>query len=108
METDTSVSSIKLMNQDLVKLDQFDGTNFTRWHDKLKFLLTMLKIFYILDPELEPILEPNDKDTESWAQEEARGRVDMSWKHLQRSLGSSLQPLHVHTIDKGYLKRARV
>ena len=52
------------MNQDLVKLDRFDGTNFTRWQDKLKFLLTALKIFYILDPELAPIPEPQDNDNE--------------------------------------------
>jgi len=37
------------MNQDFVKLDKFDGTNFTRWQDKMKFLLTALKIFYVLD-----------------------------------------------------------
>ena len=64
METETSVGTIKLMNQDLVKLDRFDGTNFTWWQDKLKFLLTALKIYYILDPELAPIPKPNDKDTE--------------------------------------------
>ena len=29
MEMETSVAIIKLMNQDLVKLDRFDATNFT-------------------------------------------------------------------------------
>ena len=52
------------MIQDLVKLNRFDGTNFTRWQDKLKFLLTALKIFYILDPELESLPELSDKDTD--------------------------------------------
>uniref|UniRef100_F6I3U5 ADP-ribosyl cyclase/cyclic ADP-ribose hydrolase n=1 Tax=Vitis vinifera TaxID=29760 RepID=F6I3U5_VITVI len=26
--------TIKIMNQDLVRLDRFDGSNFTRWQDK--------------------------------------------------------------------------
>ncbi|KAL6314809.1 hypothetical protein AAG906_027160 [Vitis piasezkii] len=43
------------MNQDLVRLDRFDGSNFTRWQDKVRFLLTALKIFYILDPTLAPL-----------------------------------------------------
>ena len=64
METETYVATIKLMNQDLVKLDYFDGTNFTRWQDKMKFLLTALKIFYVLDPELAAIPEPTEEDTE--------------------------------------------
>ncbi|KAL6315951.1 hypothetical protein AAG906_013785 [Vitis piasezkii] len=43
------------MNQDLVRLDRFDGSNFTRWQEKVRFLLTALKIFYILDPTLAPL-----------------------------------------------------
>ena len=51
------MESLKLMNQDMVKLDRFDGNNFSRWQDKMKFLLTALKIFYILDPDLPPVPE---------------------------------------------------
>ncbi|KAL6350820.1 hypothetical protein AAG906_031406 [Vitis piasezkii] len=51
--------TIKIMNQDLVRLDRFDGSNFTRWQDKVRFLLTALKIFYILDPTLAPL--PNQR-----------------------------------------------
>ena len=64
MENDTINATIKMMNQDFVHLDRFDGTNFTHWQDKLKFLLTALKIYYVLDPELEAIPAPSDKDTE--------------------------------------------
>ena len=31
--------TLKIMNQDFVKLDHFNGTNFTRWQDKMKFYL---------------------------------------------------------------------
>ena len=50
--------SIKVMNQDMVKLDRFDGNNFSRWQDKMMFLLTALKISYILNPNLQPIEDP--------------------------------------------------
>ncbi|KAK1365351.1 hypothetical protein POM88_040912 [Heracleum sosnowskyi] len=51
------MESLKWMNQDMVKLDMFDGSNFSCWQDKMKFLLTALKIFYILAPDLPPIIE---------------------------------------------------
>ena len=54
---------IKIMNQDLVRLDRFDGYNFTMWQDKVRFLLTALKICYILDPALAPLPEPKEDDT---------------------------------------------
>lgn len=44
------------MNQEYTKLDRFDGMNYTHWQDKLMFLLTTLKVSYVLDPDLEPIL----------------------------------------------------
>ncbi|XP_030514472.2 uncharacterized protein LOC115728266 [Rhodamnia argentea] len=50
--------TIKVMNRDMVKLDRFDGNNFSRWKDKKMFLLTALKISYILDPNLVPIEDP--------------------------------------------------
>ena len=64
MENETANATIKLMNQDFVRLDRFDGANFTRWKDKLKFMLTALKIYYVLDPDLPPISQPSDKDTD--------------------------------------------
>ena len=73
METETFVATIKLMNQDLVKLDHFDWTNFTQQQDKLKFLLTTLKIFYVLDLELAAIPEPTEEDTDKrWAERKKR------------------------------------
>ncbi|GAV64739.1 UBN2_2 domain-containing protein [Cephalotus follicularis] len=46
----------------MVKLDRFEGNNFARWQDKMIFLLTALKIYYILDPNLLPIEEPVPTD----------------------------------------------
>ena len=58
-------NTVTMMNQDFVRLDRFDGTNFLRWKDKLKFLLTALKIYYVLDPNLTPITPPTNEDTET-------------------------------------------
>jgi hypothetical protein len=44
MEGGSDVTDFKVMNQEFMKLDMFDGTNFTSWQDKMKFLLTTLKI----------------------------------------------------------------
>ncbi|GJU78150.1 copia-like retrotransposon [Tanacetum coccineum] len=47
--------NFRMMNQECVKLDKFDGCTYTRWAEKMKFLLIVLKIYYVLDPELPPI-----------------------------------------------------
>ncbi|KAK4383346.1 hypothetical protein Sango_2783700 [Sesamum angolense] len=41
---------MKMMNQDFVKLVCFDRSNYPRWKDNMMFLLTFLKVTYILDP----------------------------------------------------------
>ena len=55
-------SAFKVMNQDFMKLDRFDGTNYTRWKDKMMFFLTALKVAYVLDPNLPqiPVSSPNE------------------------------------------------
>ncbi|KAK3010678.1 hypothetical protein RJ639_011281 [Escallonia herrerae] len=58
------MAAFQVMNQDFMKLDRFDGTNFTRWHDKMMFLLTALKVQYVLDPNLPPLLEITDNDSD--------------------------------------------
>ena len=40
--------AVKFMHQDLVRLDSFDGSNFWRWQQKVLFLLTSLKVAYVL------------------------------------------------------------
>ena len=57
-------NTVTMMNQGFVRLDRFDGTNFLQWKYKLKFLLTALKIYYVLDPNLTLIAPPTNEDTE--------------------------------------------
>ena len=53
-----------MVNQELVKLNRFDGINFVRWKDKMMFLLTTLKISYILDPNLFEISASTSEDND--------------------------------------------
>ncbi|XP_022846350.1 uncharacterized protein LOC111369098 [Olea europaea var. sylvestris] len=93
------MATIKLMNQDLVRLDRFDGTNFTRWQDKLKFLLTALKIFYILDPELTPLPEPTNGETEAVRAERQKRQEDelICRGHILNALSDRLYDLYTNT-----------
>ena len=55
----------KLFNPDMMKLDRFDGMNFTRWKDKLIFILTELGVAYLLPNTKLPIIPaPTDCDTD--------------------------------------------
>ena len=38
MEGISDVLALKMLNHELVKLDLFDGTNFSQWKDKMTFL----------------------------------------------------------------------
>ena len=64
MEGASDVFTLKMLNHELMKLDRFDGTNFSRWKEKMKFLLTALKLFYVLDPNLMPFPLASDEDTD--------------------------------------------
>jgi len=57
MADSTSSASFKVLNQDFVKFDCFDGTNFNCWKDKMMFLLMALNVACVLNPLLETILE---------------------------------------------------
>ncbi|XP_073059693.1 uncharacterized protein [Primulina eburnea] len=99
MESGTNMATLKFMNQDMVKLDRFDGTNFTRWQDKLKFLLTAMKIFYILDPNLEEIPAPTDgENKELRAKREKRQEDDLMCRgHILNALSDRLYDLYTNT-----------
>ncbi|GAV89403.1 UBN2_2 domain-containing protein [Cephalotus follicularis] len=75
--------SIKVMIQDMVKLDRFDGNNFARWQDKMKFLLTILIIYFILDPNLQPIEDHVPATDETQTNAEALERVNQERKKCE-------------------------
>ena len=64
MEGASDVSTLKKLNHELMKLDCFDGANFSWWKDKMKFLLTALKLFHVLDPNLMHFPPASDEDTD--------------------------------------------
>nr|KAJ0188051.1 hypothetical protein LSAT_V11C900477710 [Lactuca sativa] len=61
-----TTASLHFMNQEFAKLDQFDGQNYTRWAEKVKFMLHVLKLSFVLDPKPAPIADnPIPKEGES-------------------------------------------
>ena len=69
-------SAFKVMNQDFMKLDRFDGTNYTRWKDKMMFFLTALKVAYVLDPNLPQIPVSSPNETENVKEERTKRQED--------------------------------
>ena len=98
----------KTMNQDFVKLDKFDGSNFIRWQDKMKFLLTVLKIFYVLDPNLQPIQSPTPEDTKQLKEQRIKREEDelVCRGHILNTLSDRLYDL-VTNFSKGNLESTR-
>ncbi|XP_038687556.1 uncharacterized protein LOC119986939 [Tripterygium wilfordii] len=96
MENTTTRSSFSFMQPYHVKLDRFDGTNFTRWQDKMIFLLTALKISYILDPELQPFPEPSENDTDQIKADRKKREEDelMCRGHILNTLSDRLYDLY--------------
>ena len=43
------------MNQEFAKTDRLHGHKYSRWADKVKFMLHVLKLAYVFDPKLAPI-----------------------------------------------------
>ena len=96
MEGTSDVSVLKMLNHELVKLDRFDGTNFNRWKDKMKFLLTALKLFYVLDPNLMPFPTTSDENTdEIKAQRKKREEDELICRgHILNTLLNCLNDLY--------------
>ena len=85
-----------MLNHELVKLDRFDGTNFSRWKDKMKFLLTALRLFYVLDQNLIPFPIASDEDTdEIKAQRKKREEDELICRgHILNNLSNHLYDLY--------------
>ena len=91
--------TIKIMNQDLLRLDRFDGSNFTRWQHKVRFMLMAVKIFYILDPTLAPLLEPKeDNIAELVAKRKKREEDKLICRgHILKALSNRKYDLYTNT-----------
>ncbi|GKV35218.1 hypothetical protein SLEP1_g43520 [Rubroshorea leprosula] len=95
-------ANIKLLNLDAVRLDRFDGTNYMRWKDKMTFLLTTLKVSYILDPKLQPIQASKENDSEAVK----NGRLKCEEDELICHLVSSPVKLAVAVLSSRFFRRA--
>ncbi|KAH9725878.1 protein kinase domain-containing protein [Citrus sinensis] len=93
MEAEKSLTSF--LNPS-VHLNRFDGTNFTRWKGKLFFLLTVLKVAYVLDPKLEPFPELREDDTKVVKAARKRREDDelMCRGHILNTLSERLYDLY--------------
>ncbi|OIT06811.1 hypothetical protein A4A49_61530, partial [Nicotiana attenuata] len=67
-----------------------------RRRDKLKFMLTALKIFYVLDPNLSPIPSPKDDDSEELKAQRKKREEDeiMCRGHILNALSDRLYDLY--------------
>ena len=93
------MESKAVVSQEFVKLDHFDGTNFIHWKDKMMFLLTVLKISYILDLNLSEIPAPKDEDTEQVKAERKKREEDelLCRGHILNNLSDHLYDLFTST-----------
>ena len=88
-------SAFKVMNQDFMKLDRFDGTNYTRWKDKMMFFLSALKVAYVLDPNLPQIPVSSSDETDYVKEERTKRQEDelLCRGHILNTLSDRLYDL---------------
>ena len=99
MKESNSHSTLKFITQDFVRFDRFDGTNFVRWQDNIIFLLTNLKVFYVLDKDLKALEEPKEDDTQEVVKERKKHEEDelICRGHIRNALSDRLYDLYTNT-----------
>ncbi|XP_070030017.1 uncharacterized protein [Nicotiana sylvestris] len=82
--------------KEFIKLDRFNGTNFTRWRDKMIFLLSALNIYYVLDSALPPMPEPTAEDSYVGKEERKKREHDelLCRVHILNTLTDRLYDLY--------------
>ncbi|KAL0285640.1 UNVERIFIED_CONTAM: hypothetical protein Sangu_2770700 [Sesamum angustifolium] len=93
-----SSSGIKMVNQEFVKLNYFDGTNYPRSKDKMMFLLTFLKIAYVLDVN-HPATEPQEEAIQVGA---IIAKLPLSWNNYRKKLLHSTEDFSVDQLLKHF------
>ncbi|PWA58244.1 glucose-6-phosphate isomerase 1, chloroplastic [Artemisia annua] len=55
-------AGLRMFGSNNIKLDRMDGMNFTRWKEKMKFLLAAFKVYYVLEePPILPMTEEEQR-----------------------------------------------
>jgi len=86
------------MTRDLVKSDSFDGTNYSRWAEKLMFFFRFLNLYHVMDENLTPI--PSDPIPEAG---KPVGENAINELNKQSCFERSKNPLFVATLRMLYL-----
>ncbi|KAI9102885.1 hypothetical protein K1719_023324 [Acacia pycnantha] len=60
------MASLRELTTNFVKLERFDGGNFLRWSEKMKFLLTTLNVAY----KSSPFPNPKKEKKRPWLKSE--------------------------------------
>ncbi|KAH7858348.1 hypothetical protein Vadar_022749 [Vaccinium darrowii] len=86
-------SSLRKISSDIVKLDWFDGANFMRWQKKIYFLLSSLKVVYVLTT---PKPAANEDETMAQAQTRLKWEQDdyICKGHILNAMSDPLFDLH--------------
>ncbi|XP_012575611.2 uncharacterized protein [Cicer arietinum] len=91
-------ASLKEMTSNFVKLEKFDGGNFIRWQKKMKFLLTTLKVVYVLNTT-----RPLEKEVETLADTRERQKWDnddyICMGHILNGMSDSLFDIYQSSIS---------
>jgi len=92
METNLN-SSVKVAKDVKIQLDHFDGTNYTRWIDKMMFLFISIKIYYIFFyPNLSALPEPQEDESIVVKIKRLKHEEDevLCWRHILNTSTSRL------------------
>ena len=89
-------SALQVMNHHPTRLERFDGDNFTHWQETMKFFLVTVKLFYILEDDLEEIPEETDKDDAALKAKRAKRKEDdfLCRGHILNSLSTPVYNAH--------------
>ena len=92
----TSINALQVMNQHLTRLERFDGENFSRWQETMKFFLITVKLFYILEDGLETIPEETATDSTELKAKRAKRKEDdfLCRGHILNALSTSVYNAH--------------
>ncbi|GJT01988.1 hypothetical protein Tco_0823157 [Tanacetum coccineum] len=79
-------ASLRMFGSDTIKLDRMDGMNFTHWKEKMKFLLTAFKVYYVLEGP--PVGVITDKELRKREQDETLCRGYILKKYTAEKEGA--------------------